>query len=149
MLVLLHRARDSKLHFFQEDQMSQFLQNSTDFSVECKHQKGLCIVVKDNFIFLNNGIEHDAVNSLLWKCGNVVIIPDTLSKGASLLYHTSCLRMTDAVTHIFHDCLKAPVSLPETYMEMTLGEIHRRCVTIPYDDCRARVENYSFQSTKY
>ncbi len=125
--------------------MSQFVENPTDFSAECVRQNGRCIVVRDNILFLDDGKELAAVDHLQSKCGYVVIIPDMSYKGKALLYHTSCQRMTDVVEQIFQDCLEAPVSLPQHASEMTLGELHRRCVTISYDDCRARVEGFGFQ----
>ncbi len=125
--------------------MSQFVENSTDFSAECMLRSGLCMVVPGNILFLDGGNELDAVDRLHCKCGYVVIIPDVSHKDRSLLYHTSCQRMTDAVKQIFRDCLEAPVSFPQATSEMTLGEMHRRCVTISYDDCRVRVEDFAFQ----
>ena len=125
--------------------MSQFVENPTDFSPECRLQDGRCAVVRENFLFLDDGTELAAVDRLQWKCGYVVIIPDTSYKGTALLYHTSCQRMTDVVRLIFQDCLEAPVGLPQYASEMTLGELHRRCVTISYDDCRARVDDFGFQ----
>ena len=123
--------------------MNQFVQNSTEFSAECRWQNGLCTVVRENIVFLNDGQEISAVDHLQWKCGHVVIIPDTSNKGQALLYHTSCQRMTDVVSQIFQNSLEAPASLPQHYSEMTVGELHRRCVTIPYDDCKAKVEGFS------
>ena len=125
--------------------MSQFVENPTDFSAECMVQNGRCMVVRENILFLGDGNELAAVDRLQWKCGYVVIIPDTSYQGRALLYHTSCQRMTDVVKQIFHDCLEAPVRIPQRASEMTLGETHRRCVTIPYDDCRVRVEGFGFQ----
>ncbi len=125
--------------------MSQFVQNATDFAVDCLRQNGLCTVVRENILFLDDGKELDAVNHLQCKCGYVVIIPDMSYKGKALLYHTSCQRMTDVVKQIFQDCLEAPVSFPQRASEMTVGEMHRRCVTISYDDCRVRVEGFGFQ----
>ena len=125
--------------------MSQFVENSTDFSADCLRQNGRCAVVRENVLFLDDGNELAAVDHLQWKCGYVVIIPDMSYKGKALLYHTSCQRMTDVVEQIFQDCLEAPVSLPQHASEMTLGELHRRCVTISYDDCRVRVEEFDFQ----
>ena len=124
--------------------MSQFVENYTDFSVECLRQDGRCTVVRENILFLDDGDELAAVDHLQWKCGYVVIIPDRSHKEKALLYHTSCQRMTDVVKQIFQDCLEAPVSIPQPASEMTLGETHRRCVTIPYDDCRLRVEGFGF-----
>ncbi|MDH3230553.1 MAG: hypothetical protein OEN55_12245 [Alphaproteobacteria bacterium] len=125
--------------------MSQFVENPTDFSPECRLQDGRCMVVRENILFLDDGKELAAVDRLQWKCGYVVVIPDTSHKEKAWLYHTSCQRMTDVVEQIFQDCLEAPVSLPQHTSEMTLGELHRRCVTISYDDCRARVDRFDFQ----
>ncbi len=125
--------------------MSQFVENSTDFSAECMLQNGRCMVARENFFFLDDGNELAAVDHLQRKCEYVVIIPDMSYKGNALLYHTSCRRMTDVVKQVFQDCLEAPVSFPQCASEMTLGEMHRRCVTISYDDCRVRVEGFAFQ----
>ena len=125
--------------------MSQFVENPTDFSAECRWQNGRCAVARENIVFLDDGNELAAVDHLQWRCGYVVIIPDMSYKGKALLYHTSCQRMTDVVKQMFQDCLEAPVSLPQHASEMTLGELHRRCVTISYDDCRVRVEGFEFQ----
>ncbi len=104
------------------------------------------MVVRENFLFLDEGEELAAVDRLQWKCGCVVIIPDMSREGTAMLYHTSCQRMTDVVKQIFQDCLEAPVSFPQRASEMTLGEMHRRCVTISYDDCRAKVDGFDFSS---
>lgn len=125
--------------------MSQFVENPADFSAECRAQNGRCTVVRENVIFLDDGNELAAVDRLQWKCGYVVIVPDISVEGKALLYHTSCQRMTDVVEQIFQDSLEAPVSLPQHAPEMTLGELRRRCVTMSYDDCRARVEGFDFQ----
>ncbi len=125
--------------------MSQFVESPTDFSVACLRRNGRCRVVRDNILFLDDGNELAAVDHLQWKCGYIVIIPDMSYKGKALLYHTSCQRMTDVVKQIFQDCLEAPVSFPQRTSEMTLGEMHRRCVTISYDDCRVMVEGFVFQ----
>ena len=125
--------------------MSQFAENYTDFSAECLRQDGQCTVDRENVLFLDDGNELAAVDRLQWKCGSVVIIPDMSSEGKALLYHTSCQRMTDVVKQIFQDCLEAPVRLPQRPSEMSLGEMHRRCVTISYDECRVRVEGFGFQ----
>ncbi len=124
--------------------MSQFVENPTDFSAECMRQNGRCMVVRENILFLDDGKELAVVDQLQLKCGNVVIIPDMSSTGQALLYHTSCQRMTDVVEQIFQDCLEAPVSIPQRPSEMTLGELHRRGVTISYDDCRGRVDGFDF-----
>jgi len=125
--------------------MSQFVENPTDFSAECQRQKGRCLVVRENFFFLDDGTELSAVEHEQWKCGDVVIIPDKSNEGRALLYHTSCQRMTDVVDRIFHDCLEAPVGLPQYVSELSLGELYRRSATISYDDCRARVDGFDFQ----
>jgi hypothetical protein len=125
--------------------MSQFVENPADFSAECRLQDGRCAVVRENILFLDDGNELAAVDHLQWKCGYVAIIPDTSHKGKALLYHTSCQRMTDVVDQIFQECLEAPVSLPQHTSETTLGELHRRRVTISYDDCRSRVQGFDFQ----
>ncbi len=125
--------------------MSQFVENPTDFSVACLRRNGRCRVARENILFLDDGNEFAAVDHLQVKCEHVVIIPDRSHSGMALLYHTSCQRMTDVLEQIFQDCLEAPVSFPQRASEMTLGEMHRRCVTISYDDCRVRVEGFGFQ----
>ncbi len=125
--------------------MSQFVENPTDFSAECRRQNGRCTVVQENILFLDEGQEPAAVDRLQWKCGYIVIIPDMSCEGQALLYHTSCQRMTDVVTQIFQNCLEAPVSVPQRTSEMTLGELYRRSITMSYDDCRVRVEGFGFQ----
>ena len=103
------------------------------------------MVVRENFLFLDDGEELAAVDRLQWECGYVVIIPDLSRKGKAMLYHTSCQRISDVVKQIFQDCLEAPVSFPQRASEMTIGEMHRRCVTISYEDCRVRVEGFGFE----
>jgi hypothetical protein len=125
--------------------MRRFVENPTDFAAECVRQKGRCAVLRENFLFLDSGNELDAVDQLQKKCGHVVIIPDTSGKARAWLYHTSCQRMTDAVGQIFRDHLGAPARLPQAPSEMTLGELHRRCVAIPYDHCRATVADFGFK----
>ena len=125
--------------------MSQFVENSTHFAADCVRQDGHCRVVRENILFLDDGKELAAVDQLQRKCGHVVIIPDMSLKGKALLYHTSCERMTDVVNQIFQDCLESPVSLSQFNSEMTVGELHRRGVTISYADCRARVEGFRFR----
>ncbi len=125
--------------------MSQFVKNPADFSAACRLDDGECMVVREDILFLDDGDELAAVDRLQWKCGYVVIIPDMSAKGKALLYHTSCQRMTDVVEQIFQDRLEAPVSLPQHAPEMSLGELHRRCVTISYDECRVMVEGFGFQ----
>ena len=124
--------------------MSQFVENSTDFSAECLLQMGRCRVDRKNILFLDDGNQHAAVDRLQRKCGYVVIIPDVSCKEKALLYHTSCQRMTDVVKQIFQDCLEAPVSFPQRASEMTIGEMLRRCVTISYHDCKVRVKDFGF-----
>lgn len=125
--------------------MNQFVQNPIHFAADCACQNGRCPVERKNFLFLDGGKELSAVDHLQTKCGHVVITPDMSDEGRALLYHTSCARMTDVVNRIFQNCLEAPVSLPQSASEMTIGELHRRCVTISYDDCRVRVEGFGFQ----
>lgn len=127
--------------------MSQFAENSIHFAADCARQSGQCTVLRENILFLDDGNELAAVDRLQSKCGYAVMIPDRASQGKSLLYHTSCDRMTDVVRQIFHDCLAPPVSLPQPASEMTVGELCRRSVALPYDDCRARVERFGFQRT--
>lgn len=127
--------------------MSQFVENAVDFACDCARQGGRCVVARENFLFLDDGKELSAVDYLQRKCGHVVIIPDQSYKGNALLFHTSCQRMTDVVNRIFPDCLEEPVRLPQATPEMSVGELHRRCVTIPYDDCRARVGRFGLFDT--
>ena len=124
--------------------MRQFVENSVHFSADCARTMGRCAVERDNFLFLDDGKEIAAIDHLQRKCGHVVIIPDTSYKGKALLYHNSCQRMTDVIQQIFRNCLEAPVSLPQSASEMTMGELHRRCVTISYDDCRIKVKDFNF-----
>ena len=126
--------------------MSQFVENSIHFAAECVRQNGQCRIVRENILFLDDGKELAAIDQLQRKCGHVVIIPDGAFKGKALLYHTSCERMTDVVNQIFQDCLESPVRLPQFNLEMTVGELHRRRVTISYDDCRAKVSGFRFGS---
>jgi len=125
--------------------MSQFVENSIHFSADCVRQNGRCMVVRENILFLDDGKELGAIDHLQRKCGYVVIIPDMSYKRKALLYHTSCERMTSVVNQIFRDCLESPVRLPQSNSEMTVGELHRWCVTLSYDDCRERVEGFCFQ----
>jgi len=126
--------------------MNPFVENSTEFSVDCQHQNGRCPILRENILFLDDGSEFAAVDRLQWRCGYVVIVPDNSQQGRAVLYHTSCRRMTDVVKQIFEDCLEAPVSIPQHASEMTLGELHRRGVTVSYTDCRLRVDAFDFQS---
>lgn len=124
--------------------MRQFVENSVHFSADCLRTKGRCAVERDNFLFLDDGKELAAIDHLQRKCGHVVIIPDASYKGKALLYHNSCQRMTDVIQQIFQNCLEAPVSLPQSASEMTIGELHRHCVTISFDDCRVKVRDFNF-----
>ncbi len=124
--------------------MDQFRENRTDFSVECQHQDGQCEMIRENILFLGEENELAAVERLQMKCGYVVITPDMSHKGKALLYHSSCQRMTDVVTRIFEDCLEAPASFAQPISELTLGELYRRSVTISYDDCRVKVDDFRF-----
>jgi len=125
--------------------VNQFVQNSTDFSVECQRHNGLCEISRENILFLDDGNEYDAVNHLQLKCGHIVVIPVLSNKSEAMLYHTGCQRMTDVVRQIFQDNLKTPVSLPLCDAEMMLGELHRHSLVISFDDSKARVESFSFK----
>ncbi len=125
--------------------MSQFVENSTDFAADCRRHGGRCPVVRENILLLDDGDEFAAVSRLQRKCGYVVIIPDTAHDEKALLYHFSCQRMTDVVKQIFHGCMEAPTSFPQQASEMSLGELYRRGITMPYDDCKARVEAFDFE----
>lgn len=121
--------------------MSRFIENPTDFSAECACKAGLCAIARENFLFLDEGNELAAVEQLQARCGHVVIIPE--ASGAALLYHTSCQRMSDVVGQIFEDAIGAPASLPHApSSEMTLGALHRRRVTISYEQCRTKIERF-------
>lgn len=129
-----------------QGQQHKFVVNPTDFSACCLAQDGQCQVVRENFLFLDDEDEAAAVDYLQRKCEHVVIIPDMSHKEKALLYHTSCHRMTDVIMQIFRDCLKAPVSIPQRASENTLGEVQRRSITLSYDDCKARVEEFGLQA---
>lgn len=124
--------------------MSSFQKNPTDFSAVCEREGGECTVERENVLFLDDGAESTAVASLQMKCGYVVITPDPSNPDRSLLYHTSCQRMTDVVQQIFQSNLQAPAGLPQQRTEMTLGEVHRRQIGIPYAECKVKVEEFSF-----
>lgn len=124
--------------------MSRFVENPTDFGAECMCQGGRCAIDRENFVFLDGGNELAAVGRLQTRCGHVVIIPDTSGEAQTLLYHTSCQRMSDVVSQIFRDALGAPASLPQASPEMTVGALYRRRVSISYDHCRATVEGFGF-----
>jgi hypothetical protein len=125
--------------------MSRFVENPIQFAAECVHQEGRCVVARENILFLDAGDELAAVEHLQKRCGHVVIMPHASDRGHALLYHTSCQRMTDVVRQIFHDDLEAPASLPQSPAEMTLGVMQRHRVTLPYEECRGRVERFSFE----
>lgn len=126
--------------------MSRFIDNPTDFSAECTCKGGRCVVARENFLFLDDGNELAAVGRLQTRCGHIVITPDASRKGHAMLYHTSCLRMTDVVTQIFSNHLGAPATLPHAASpEMTMGALYRRSVAMPYDRCRAQVEDFAFK----
>lgn len=125
--------------------MRTYVENPIHFAAECVRKDGRCVIVRDNILFLDDGSDLAAVDHLHRKCGHVVIVPDASDRAKALLYHTSCDRMADVVKQIFRECLEAPVSLPQLDAEMTVGELHRRRVTMSYDDCRATVEGFDFQ----
>jgi hypothetical protein len=125
--------------------MSKFVENPVSFGVDCAVQHGRCVVARENILFLDHGDDLAAVDHLQKRCGHVVIMPHASDRGRSLLYHTSCQRMTDVVRQIFREHLEAPTSLPHLDAEMTVGELHRRDVAIPYDACRAKVDGFSFE----
>lgn len=124
--------------------MSNFQTNPTEFSAECSREGGQCTVERENILFLDDGVESTVISHLQMKCGHVVITPDPSNPEQALLYHTSCQRMTDVVQQIFQAALRAPASLPQQSAEMTLGEIHRRSVGIPFDECKVKVDGFSF-----
>ena len=124
--------------------MSHFVATPICFSANCVRTNGQCMIVRENILFLDDGNEHAAIAHLQMNCEHVVIVPDTSDKEQALLYHTSCQLMTDVVNQIFQDYLEAPVSLPQHFSEMTVGELHHRCVAISYDDCKVKVEGFSF-----
>lgn len=124
--------------------MSDFKKNPTDFSAMCARSGGECTVERENILFLDDGEETAAVAHLQLKCGNVVITPDPSNPKQAVLYHTSCQRMTDVVEQIFQSDLQEPESLPQQAVEMSLGEVHRHSVGIPYDECKVKVAEFSF-----
>jgi hypothetical protein len=125
--------------------MGPFVDNPVDFAADCVCHGGRCVVARENFLFLDDGEEVTAIDWLQNKCGHVVVIPDRTSNAHARLYHTSCQRMADVVERIFAGCLSDPVSLPQPSSEMTVGEMHRRNVALPYADCVARVSRFSFE----
>ncbi|NDP47387.1 MAG: hypothetical protein GZ085_03170 [Sulfuriferula multivorans] len=124
--------------------MSKYVENPIHFAAACVPTSGQCAIDRENILFLDDGKEHMAIDLLQRKCGSVVIIPDTSNKGQSLLYHTSCDRMTDVVNQLFQDHLEPPASFPQPASEMMVGELQRQCVTLSYDDCKRKVEGFSF-----
>jgi hypothetical protein len=122
--------------------MPRFLENPSDFAAECARQKGRCAVLRENFLFLEDGSELAAVEALQRECERVVIIPDPSSEARAWLYHTSCRRMTDAVGQIFAADLGAPAPLPHAAPETTLGELHRRSLALSCTLCRARLDAF-------
>lgn len=124
--------------------MTKYVENSIHFASECVQTSGHCEIVRENVVCLDGGKEDAAVDLLQRKCGSVVIIPDTSTEGRAVLYHTSCERMTDLVHQLFQDHLEAPASFPQPASEMTVGELHRRYVTLPYAECKAKVEGFGF-----
>lgn len=124
--------------------MSDFKKNPTDFSAVCARDNGECTVARENILFLDDGEESAAVGHLQLKCSNVVITPDPANPEQAVLYHTSCQRMTDVVEQIFQSALQKPAGLPQHSDEMSLGEVHRRSVDIPYDECKVKVGEFSF-----
>ncbi len=124
--------------------MNKFVENPIHFAADCARENGQCKVVRENILFLDGGNEPAAVDRLQKKCGNVVIIPGAPEEKQSLLYHTSCERMTDVVKQIFQADLGASASVPQPASEMSVGELHRRCITISYADCRKKVEGFRF-----
>ena len=124
--------------------MTKYVENSLHFAADCVQTNGQCAIVRENILFLDDGKEDTAIAFLERKCGSVVIIPVPSNKGQALLYHTSCERMTDLVSQLFKDHLEAPASFPQPASEMTVGELHRRCVTLSYGDCKVKVEGFSF-----
>jgi hypothetical protein len=125
--------------------MVRFADNPVHFSADCTRHDGRCAVGRENFLFMEDGQEISAVDRLQNKCGYVVVIPDAAGARTAWLYHTSCPRMTDVVEQIFSGCLKESQSVPQPTSEMTVGEIHRRGVTMSYADCIARVDRFPFE----
>lgn len=122
--------------------MTRFVENPVDFAADCVRQDGKCAVVRENFLFIDNGNELLAVDKLLRKCGHVVIIPDGTGESQSILYHTSCQRMSDALNQIFPNALGNPTGLPHASQEMSVGEFFCRKVAMPYERCRKTVDSF-------
>jgi hypothetical protein len=124
--------------------MSNFVQNSTQFAADCAQDNGLCIITPENFLFLDDGKEDAAIDHLQMECGKIVLIPDAVNKGQTFLYHMSCDRITDVVNQIFQDALEESVSIAQADAEQTLGELCRWRVAMPCDECKLKVEGFSF-----
>jgi len=124
--------------------MSEFVTNPVEFSAECVNEGVRCAVERGNILFLDDGEESAAIDHLRMKCGYVIVMPDASNANRSLLYHTSCQRMTDVVGQIFEGVLEALTSLPQPSSEMTLGELYCRSVAMPYAECKQRVEQFNF-----
>ncbi len=124
--------------------MGNFVQNSSQFSADCVKDNGLCLITPAHFLFLGDSREDEAIAELQRECGNIVLIPDATNQERTLLYHMSCERITDVVQQIFQDALEAPVTVSHLDAEMTLGELCRRPVVLPYEECRQKVDAYSF-----
>ncbi len=124
--------------------MSTFVQNPTHYSADCLIDNGFCTVNLENFLFLDDGKESAAIDQLEKKCGKVVLIPDVLNGENAFLYHTGCERMSDVVSQIFHDSLHSKSSVARLDLEMTIGEIYRQSVAMPYSDCKQKIKSFSF-----
>lgn len=124
--------------------MSNFVQNSIQFSADCFQNNGLCVITPESFLFLDDAKEDAAIAQLHMECGKVVLIPDALNKGQTFLYHTSCDRITDVVNQIFQDALEELVHISQLDAEQTLGELCRRRVAMQYGECKAKVDGFSF-----
>jgi hypothetical protein len=125
--------------------MPRFADNPVHFSADCTRHEGRCAVGRRNFLFLADGQEISAIDQLQNRCGYVVLVPDPADRRRTWLYHTSCPRMADVVEQVFSGCLTASQSVPQRGSEMTVGEIHRRGVTLSCADCTARVDRFMFE----
>jgi hypothetical protein len=124
--------------------MRIYVKNSREFAADCAATDGQCPIAREDIIFLDNDREDTAIGHLQRKCGNVVILRDTVIPTQSWLYHTSCERMTDVARQIFLERLEEPAHIPQPASEMTVGQVHRRRIALPYDECRAKVAAFSF-----
>jgi hypothetical protein len=125
--------------------MPRFADNPVHFSADCTRHEGRCAIDRKNFLFLEDGQEISAIDRLQNRCGYVVLVPDSANPRGAWLYHTSCPRMADVVEQVFSGCLSASQSVPQRTSEMSVGETHRRCVTLSYADCIARVNRFAFE----